>query len=146
MKLKALVVDDSGIMRKMVMKLIGEAKLAEFEFVEATDGADALVKFNAKEIDIAFVDWNMPKMTGIEFVREVRAHKSKITPLVMVTSEQSFGKVQEAIDSAGADGYICKPFTADDLRKRLTKLIEKAGALQTERTAQPASWRSKVFA
>ena len=63
--LKALVVDDSGVMRKMVMKALTDAKLVTFEFVEAVDGRDALTKFDPKQIDIAFVDWNMPNMTGI---------------------------------------------------------------------------------
>src|SRR6266849_3461519 len=108
MQLKALVIDDSGVMRKMVMKSLTEAKLAEFEFIEAEDGQVALDKLKNNEIDIAFVDWNMPNMTGIDFVKEVRKHERSnghdAIPLVMVTSEKTMGKVQEALDEAGADG------------------------------------------
>ena len=99
--LKALVVDDSGVMRKMVMKGLTDSKLADFEFVEATDGQDALSKFDPKEVDIGFVDWNMPNMTGIEFVREIRnlyGGGMAGCPLVMVTSEKTMGKIEEALD------------------------------------------------
>src|SRR5438874_3704467 len=113
-KLRALVVDDSGVMRKMIMKSLTEACLAEFEFVEAEDGKDALEKFQAQDIAIAFVDWNMPNMTGVDFVREVRKQEKlkdeDPIPLVMITSEKTMGKVQEALDEAGADGFISKPF------------------------------------
>ena len=71
--IKALVIDDSRIMRSMVMDGLTKAKLAQFEFVEAEDGEDALAKFNPDQIHIAFVDWNMPKMSGVDFVRKVRA-------------------------------------------------------------------------
>ena len=70
-ELKALVVDDSKVMRLMVMKSLRQSKLAEFSFEEAADGAEALEKVKAGDFNIMFVDWNMPKMTGIELVREV---------------------------------------------------------------------------
>src|SRR5262249_21612664 len=111
-KLKALVVDDSGVMRKMVMKSLTEAKLADFEFVEAVDGADALAKFDPNEFHIAFIDWNMPNMTGIDLVRKIRSLEDVVhVGLVMVTSEKTMGKIQEALDEAGADAFISKPFT-----------------------------------
>jgi two-component system chemotaxis response regulator CheY len=124
MKLRALVVDDSRVMRNLVMQSVRKTELAEFEFIEAEDGSDALGKFNPKAIDIMFVDWNMPKMTGIDFVRKVRATgKTEHIPIVMVTSEKSMGKMQDALDSAGANEYITKPFGPDELSRKLTKLI-----------------------
>lgn len=124
MKLKALVVDDSRVMRTMVMRMLGEAKLADFEFIEAEDGADALSKFNPDHIDIAFVDWNMPNMSGIDFVRKVRANRNaRHIPLIMVTSERTMGKMEDALDRAGANAYICKPFTAAELHAKLGKII-----------------------
>ena len=131
--LKALVVDDSGVMRKMVMKALAESKLVNFEFLEAVDGQDALTKFDPKEIDIGFIDWNMPNMSGIEFVREVRALYGGgvgSVPLVMVTSEKTMGKIQEALDEAGADAYICKPFTVEELQSKLKKTLERAGIVR----------------
>jgi two-component system chemotaxis response regulator CheY len=130
-KMTALVIDDSSVMRKMVMKSLAQAKLAEFEFVEAEDGEMALEQMKAHEIDIAFVDWNMPKMTGIEFVVEVRKQEKTAgddngIPLVMVTSEKTMGKIQTALDEAGADSFITKPFTVEELQVKLKKSVEKA--------------------
>jgi two-component system chemotaxis response regulator CheY len=139
LQLKALVIDDSRVMRNMVMQNLNKAKLAEFEFVEAEDGAVGLTKFNPEEIDIVFVDWNMPNMTGIEFVRKVRAlGGTENIPIVMVTSEKSMGKIEEALDSAGANAYICKPFTPDDMTIKLKKLIDAIEA-RLLKQQQPAS-------
>jgi two-component system chemotaxis response regulator CheY len=138
MRLKALVIDDSGIMRKMVMKSLTEAKLADFEFVEAVDGADALAKFDPQEIGIAFVDWNMPNMTGVDFVRAVRAKLraqdyTEDLPMVMVTSEKTMAKIQEALDEAGADAFITKPFTTEELARKLKKVVDKAQLVHIRR-------------
>ena len=97
MKLNTLVVDDSRVMRTVVMQALTKSGLAEFQFSEAEDGEDALETFAFQSIDIAFVDWNMPKMTGIEFVRKARAReKSNHIPIIMVTSERAVGKVQDS--------------------------------------------------
>jgi two-component system chemotaxis response regulator CheY len=129
-KLKALVIDDSGIMRKMVMQSLAKTGLAEFEFVEAGDGAEALALFDPNEFDIAFIDWNMPNMTGIEFVVAAKAKIKQMDaeqiPLVMVTSEKTISKLEEALDQAGADSFISKPFTVDELKVKLKKPIDKA--------------------
>jgi two-component system chemotaxis response regulator CheY len=131
MKLKALVIDDSRVMRNMVMQAITKTRLAEWEFVEAGDGLEALNKFNLEEIQIAFVDWNMPNMTGIDFVRQARAKGgTEHIPMVMVTSEKAMGKVEEALDEAGANAYICKPFTVDEVERKLKPLLEQIAAYQ----------------
>jgi two-component system chemotaxis response regulator CheY len=121
-------------MRKMVMKSLTESKLADFEFVEAEDGKAGLDKLGAHEIHIAFVDWNMPNMTGVDFVREVRQLEKRndtdAIPLVMVTSEKTMSKVEEALDQAGADGFISKPFTVEELQRKLKKHVEKAQIVQ----------------
>jgi two-component system chemotaxis response regulator CheY len=127
-KLRALVIDDSKVMRSMVIGALRQSGLAEFEFTEAEDGAVALGKFDPAEIDMVFCDWNMPNMTGIEFVRAARAqHKESRTPIVMVTSEKKMGKMEEALDHAGANAYITKPFTVDELKSKLGKLIVESG-------------------
>jgi len=136
--INALVVDDSGVMRKMVMKALTDSKLVDFNFTEAVDGRDALSKFDPKVIDIAFVDWNMPNMTGIEFVREIRSlYGSGVgsVPMVMVTSEKTMGKIQEALDEAGADAFIVKPFTVEELQQKLKKTIERAAIVRMRREA-----------
>lgn len=129
MKVRALVIDDSRVMRTMVMGAVNRTNLAEFEFTEAEDGVDGLSKFDAKKTDLVFVDWNMPKMTGIEFVRRVRAMPTdRHVAIIMVTSERTAGKMDEALDGAGADSYICKPFTVVEMERKLAKYIAALGA------------------
>lgn len=124
-KVNALVIDDSGIMRKMVMRGLEETGLCEFEFVEAEDGVDGLKKFNPRATDIIFVDWNMPNMDGMDMVRKLRAQNAKREmPIVMVTTEKLTGKMEEALDG-GVDTFISKPFTAENLKRRVGPLIER---------------------
>ena len=131
--INALVIDDSGIMRKMVMRGLEEAKLGEFEFAEAEDGADGLAKFNPRSTDIVFVDWNMPNMNGMDMVRRVRAQfPDRPVPIVMVTTEKLTGKVEEALDG-GVDAFISKPFTAEGLQKRVGPLIDRIQQSKSEK-------------
>ncbi len=117
---KVLLVDDSAVMRKIIQRNIKETGLIVDEFVEAGDVNQALDKVNANgDLDLILLDWNMPNMSGIEFVKTLRSlNLSKRIPVVMVTTEGSDAKVSEAKDS-GADGYLTKPFTADQLRDTL---------------------------
>jgi two-component system chemotaxis response regulator CheY len=124
MKIRALVVDDSRSMRRIVMKGLRHAQLAEFDFQEAVDGDDALEKFNPEEYDIVFIDWNMPKMNGIDVVRKIREDSlNDQVKLVMVTSNKTMDFVTEALDDAGANGFISKPFTPKDMRNKLEQII-----------------------
>lgn len=127
MKLNAMVVDDSGIMRKMVMRSLNESGLAEFEFTEAGDGVEALAAFDPAVTNVMFVDWNMPNMTGIELVREIRSTQTRHIPIIMMTTESTMAKVEEALDEAGVDCFIVKPFTPEVLQKKLGPLFGNAG-------------------
>jgi two-component system, chemotaxis family, chemotaxis protein CheY len=125
MEINALVIDDSGIMRKMVMRTLEASNLATFVFTEAEDGADGLEKFNPRGTDIVFVDWNMPNMDGMDLVCRLRAqYPERHVPIVMVTTEKLVNKVEEALEY-GVDCFISKPFTADGFKKRLGSLIAK---------------------
>jgi two-component system chemotaxis response regulator CheY len=148
MKLRALVVDDSRVMRNIVMQSLRNTGLAEFEFTEAEDGAAALVRFHPKHLDILFVDWNMPKMSGIDFVRSVRAQSGAAhIPIVMITSEKRMGHVEEALDDAGATLYITKPFTSEELRRKLTGVVSELEALRQEHAAgEPMGFFRKLVA
>ena len=117
---KLLLVDDSAVMRKIIQRNIKETGLIVDEFVEAGDGNQALEKVNENlDLDLILLDWNMPNMSGIEFVKTLRSvNLAKRIPVVMVTTEGSDAKISEAKDS-GADGYLTKPFTADQLRDAL---------------------------
>jgi two-component system, chemotaxis family, chemotaxis protein CheY len=142
-KITALVVDDSKVMRLMVIRALNRIVGIEWEYIEAADGAEALGVFNTREFDIGFVDWNMPNMPGIEFVRQMRATgNSDHIPLVMVTSEKTVAKIEEALSDAGANAYICKPFTEDDIAKKVGPLLEAV----VEMRGEEAGFFSKLLA
>lgn len=146
-KLRALIVDDSRIMRKMVMDNLTKTNLAQFEFIEAEDGVDALSKFESGGIDIAFVDWNMPKMSGVEFCAKVRSGKANNQcPVIMVTSEKTMGKMELAMDKAGANGYICKPFTVEEMQRKIGRIVSsiEPGAATTAEPEKKGGFFSKL--
>jgi len=126
-KIKALVVDDSKIMRSAVKRTLDQLMLADFEYTEAIDGEDALEKFS-DEIQIIFLDWNMPRMTGVEFSKAVRQKgNTEHIPIIMITAEKSMGKVDTALNEGGANAYVTKPFTADQVSSVLSRYIDKDG-------------------
>jgi two-component system chemotaxis response regulator CheY len=142
--IRALVIDDSRVMRNMVMNALKQSRLATFEFTEAVDGADALTKFDPTAVDMCFVDWNMPNMTGVEFVKKARAGGTAFhVPMVMVTSEQTMAKIEEALNQAGADSFICKPFTPTDMQVKLEKLVNKV--LKAKAPPEQAGFFSGLF-
>ncbi len=121
--IKILVVDDFATMRKVVRNLL---KQSGFEnVVEAEDGVTALRALKAQKIDFIISDWNMPNMTGIELLKSVRADDElKATPFLMVTAEALQDNVVTAV-KAGVSNYIVKPFTAEVLNEKITKIMEK---------------------
>ncbi len=120
---KILVIDDSAVMRKIIKKNIKDAGLVVDEFADAGDGKQALDVVSHDNIDLILCDWNMPNMSGIEFIRTLRSlNLPKKIPVIMVTTEGSDSKKSEAKDS-GADGYLTKPFTPDQLRDALGSYI-----------------------
>ncbi len=135
-KIKALVVDDSKIMRSAVKRTLDQLMLADFEYVEAIDGEDALEKFS-DEIQIVFLDWNMPRMTGVEFSKAVRQKgNTEHVPIIMITAEKSMGKVDTALNEGGANAYVTKPFTADQVASVLSRYIDKDGNIISENGEQ----------
>jgi two-component system chemotaxis response regulator CheY len=142
-KVRALVVDDSRVMRSIVIRTLQQTNLAEWEFVEAENGADALARCDLAGIDIILADWNMPRMTGIEFVRKVRSDsRYNVIPIVMVTSEKTQAKKTQALDFSGVDAYLAKPFTVEQMRETLRKWIELSAwgrAFQSPATSRDAA-------
>lgn len=116
---KVLIIDDSAVMRKIIQRNIQQSGLLVDEFLEAGDGREGLEKVTSNNIDLILCDWNMPNMTGIDFVKAIRVsgQKSNI-PIVMVTTEGGEAKIEEAKNS-GANGYLTKPFTPDQLKSKL---------------------------
>lgn len=121
--MEILVVDDFATMRKIIKNLLKQAGYENI--VEAEDGAVALSILKSQKIDFIISDWNMPNMNGLEFLKAVRAaNELSGLPFLMVTAEGLKDNVVLAV-KAGVSNYIVKPFTADVLREKIEKIIEK---------------------
>jgi len=120
--IKVLIVDDFATMRRIlknILKQIGFKNL-----VEADDGTSAWEILQGQSIDLIISDWNMPKMTGLELLKKVRANdKYKRTPFLMVTAEAQKQNVIEAVQ-AGVSNYVVKPFTAEAISDKLEKILK----------------------
>jgi len=117
---KILAVDDSASMRQMVTFTL---KSAGFDVTDASDGVEALRIAKGQSFDVVITDVNMPNMDGITLCRELRKLPSfKFTPILMLTTESSADKKQ-AGRSAGATGWIVKPFNPDQLLATVNKVI-----------------------
>ncbi len=116
--MKVLLVDDSNTMRRIQKNQLAGVGIGDV--VEAVDGQDAMVKLqNFMPIDVVLLDWNMPVMDGMTFLKQVRTDdKYKDVKVIMCTSESEKGKVLEAL-KAGANDYMVKPFTPEALKKKL---------------------------
>ena len=124
-KMKILVVDDFSTMRRIVKNLLKQIGYENIE--EAEDGQHALSKLKGERYQFVVSDWNMPNMTGIELLKNVRSDPElKDLPFLMVTAEAEKEKVIEAI-KAGVNNYIIKPFTAEILKEKMEKIFEKLG-------------------
>jgi two-component system, chemotaxis family, chemotaxis protein CheY len=122
-KLSVLIVDDSSVMRKIVERSLRQSGLELEKVIEAENGADALKLVRDQMIDVIFSDINMPKMDGIEFLRQLQSVDSaKTIPILMITTEGGEQKVMEAI-SLGAKGYIRKPFSPDQVRQQVSEVL-----------------------
>jgi len=125
-KIRALIVDDSSVMRKIVERSLRQAGLDLEKVVEAGNGAEALGVLRDNPVDLILCDINMPVMDGLEFVRQIGTVESaKGVPIVMITTEGSETHVVQAL-SAGARGYIRKPFTPDQVKEHVLPVLEKA--------------------
>ncbi len=121
--MKFLVVDDFPSMRRIVKAVINE--LGFSNVTEADDGSTALPLLRDGNFDFLITDWNMPGMPGLDLLRAVRASdKLAKMPVLMLTAEAKRDQIVEAA-KAGVNGYVIKPFTADVLKKKLTKILNE---------------------
>lgn len=116
---RVLAVDDSTMIRVVVKKTL--STMGVQDVVEAEDGLKALELFRTQQFDLVFSDWNMPNMTGLELVREIRKLNREV-PIIMITTEGSREKVVSAIQE-GVNDYLVKPFTPVSLRSKLEKWV-----------------------
>ena len=114
-----LIVDDSKVIRMVARKILHEL---EFETEEAADGKLALDACRGKMPDVVLLDWNMPVMSGIEFLRELRQMPDGNSPIVVFcTTENDIEHIQEAIE-AGANEYIMKPFDSEIIQAKFSQV------------------------
>lgn len=118
--MRALVIDDSTTMRRILGRMLRQIG---FEVAEAGNGCEGLERLRqAADTDVVLVDWNMPEMDGLAFIRAVRADSAfDSVRLMMVTTESDLSRVATALE-AGADEYVMKPFTEEIIREKLQLL------------------------
>jgi len=121
--MKILIVDDFSTMRRIIKNLLRDLGFTNTH--EADDGSTALPALRAGDFDFLVTDWNMPGMSGIDLLKEVRADANLAPlPVLMVTAEAKRDQIIEAAQ-AGVNGYVVKPFTAQVLKEKIEKIFER---------------------
>lgn len=122
--MKVIIADDSRLVRGIVEKTVASAG---FEALPAGNGRDALniLETDYKDVRIVLLDWNMPVLNGIDVIKNMRRDdRFKEIPVLMVSTESEESRIQEAID-AGAQGYLTKPFTPEQLKDAIRHVLDK---------------------
>lgn len=121
--MKILIVDDFSTMRRIIKNLLRDLGFTNTH--EADDGLTALPMLKNGDFDFLVTDWNMPGMTGIDLLKEIRSDQSLASlPTLMVTAEAKRDQIVEAAQ-AGVNGYVVKPFTAQVLKEKIEKIFER---------------------
>lgn len=129
--MRALIIDDSAVMRKVIERALHQAGLEVSEVLQASNGEEALQTLrnesgNPNPLSLILSDINMPVMDGLQFLEQrQKENLAQGVPIVMITTEGSEPFVLRAI-AAGAQGYICKPFTAEQVKARVLPLLRAA--------------------
>lgn len=120
--IKILIVDDFPTMRKLLKNLL--IQLGYTNVVEVEDGEQALVSLAESSYDLILSDWDMPRLTGIELLEEVRRdHRFAHIPFIMISAKSESDYKSKAKD-LGCDAYITKPFTAETLKDKLSRVTK----------------------
>ena len=128
MKINVLIVDDSAAIRKILVRVLSQTDLPWGDVHEASDGLEALNTLKSFEASLILSDINMPNMDGLQFLTNVRADaKWKQVPVIMISTEGNQAKVLEAVQ-LGANGYVRKPFTADQIKEKVLSCLKSAAA------------------
>jgi two-component system chemotaxis response regulator CheY len=118
-----LIVDDSAMMRKIVLRALSVAGLEFRAVLEANDGSEGLEMLKANKVQLVMCDINMPGMNGLEMLRAMRSEGiGSGVPVIMVTTESSAERVREAV-AAGASGYLRKPFSPEQVKQKVIPLL-----------------------
>jgi two-component system chemotaxis response regulator CheY len=123
MSIRALIVDDSSVMRKIVDRCLRQAGMDLGQVFEASNGTEALALVKEHSFDLILSDINMPVMDGLEFIRNLKTiEAAKNIPIVMITTEGGEKSVLEAL-ALGAKGYIRKPFTPEQVKDNVIPVL-----------------------
>jgi two-component system chemotaxis response regulator CheY len=119
--MKGLVVDDSAVMRKILKDALFKAGITDVG--EAADGREAVEAAMSEDYDIVLMDFNMPEMSGLDAVKEIRGGGKQV-PIIMVTTEGEKSRIIDAL-KAGADNYIVKPFKPEHIAQKIRDSLQK---------------------
>jgi two-component system chemotaxis response regulator CheY len=123
MPIRALIIDDSSVMRKIVTRSLRQAGIDLAQVLEAGNGAEALAILQESQVDLILCDINMPVMDGLEFIKHLPGvANAKDVPVVMITTEGSESHVVQAL-SCGARGYIRKPLTEEQVKDQVIPVL-----------------------
>ena len=121
--MRFLIVDDSSTMRRIIINTLN--KLGYADVIEAGNGREGVDKLSASPVDVIVTDWNMPEMSGIDFIRHVRATPStKDVPVLMVTTNAAKDDIVEAL-KVGVNSYVVKPFTPDTMKEKIEAVLAR---------------------
>lgn len=120
--MRFLIVDDSSTMRRIIINTLN--KLGYKEFFEAGNGREGVDKLSTTPVDMVITDWNMPEMSGIDFIRALRANDAtKALPVLMVTTNAAEDDIKEAL-RAGVNNYVIKPFTPETIKEKIQSALK----------------------
>lgn len=121
--LDVLIVDDSAAIRKILQRVLRQTDLPLGEIHEAGDGTEAIAILKDRSFGLILSDINMPEMDGLQLLARIKEMDHlKNVPVIMITTEGGQGKVMEAVQ-LGATGYVRKPFTAEQIKEKLTGVL-----------------------
>jgi len=120
-----LVVDDFSTMRRIIINLL--KSFGASKIIEADNGKQAIFKLSENKVDFVITDWNMPVMTGLDLLAQIRSSEQlKHLPVLLVTAEAAKENILRAAQ-VGADGYIVKPFAGNTLHEKISAIFKKRG-------------------
>jgi two-component system chemotaxis response regulator CheY len=120
--MRFLIVDDSSTMRRIIINTLN--KLGHKECHEAGNGREGMERLASFPVDIVITDWNMPEMSGIDFIKAVRANAAtRDLPVLMVTTNAAEDDIVAAL-KAGVNNYVVKPFTPDTIREKIDSIMK----------------------
>jgi len=121
--MRFLIVDDSSTMRRIIINTLNQ--LGHQDCQEAGNGKEGLERLDAGPVDLIITDWNMPEMSGIEFIKAVRSNATvKNVPVLMVTTNAAEDDILQAL-KAGVNSYVVKPFTPDTMKEKIEAVLSR---------------------